>query len=145
MCGLSLNKADFKRKEKKNTGGFPGGPMVKNPPAISRNMGSIPDLGKSHIEKKINGKKLGGKEPKTRAGVISRGSRIGKSSPRRQKSVMGPQEGAHDWKEVLGAFWRWSEASFLICIYLALLGLSCHMQDLRSSLKHVGSSPPTRD
>ena len=59
--------------------------------------------------------------------------------------MMGPQEGAHDWKEVPGAFWRWSEASFLICIYLAVLGLGCHMQDLQSSLKHVGSSPPTRD
>jgi len=50
---LSFNKADFKRKgKKKKPGGFPGGLVVKNPPANAGNMGSIPDLGKSHIEKK---------------------------------------------------------------------------------------------
>ena len=27
---------------------FPGGPVVKNPPAITGNMGSIPGLGRSH-------------------------------------------------------------------------------------------------
>ena len=31
------------------TAGFPGGSVVKNPPANAGNMGSIPDLGGSHV------------------------------------------------------------------------------------------------
>ena len=29
--------------------GFPGGPVVKNPPANARDMGSVPDLGRFHM------------------------------------------------------------------------------------------------
>ena len=35
------------RKNKKQ--GFPGGPVVKNPPANAGNTGSSPGLGKSHM------------------------------------------------------------------------------------------------
>ena len=31
------------------TTGFPGGSVVKNPPASARDVGSIPGLGKSHM------------------------------------------------------------------------------------------------
>ena len=74
--------------------------MVKNLPANAGDTGSTPDLGRSHIKKKNF--LLGGKSQKTRAGVHSRGSRVGKSNPQGQKSVTGPQEGAREWKEVLG-------------------------------------------
>ena len=30
-------------------GGFPGGPVVKNPPVKARDIGSIPSLGRSHM------------------------------------------------------------------------------------------------
>ena len=33
----------------KNLGGFPGGLVVKNPPANTGDMGSIPDPGRSHM------------------------------------------------------------------------------------------------
>ena len=54
MCGLSLNKADCKRKKNKQnkTGDFPGGAVVKNLPANAGDTGSTPDLGRSHIKKK---------------------------------------------------------------------------------------------
>ena len=39
-----------KRKHKKlGMEGFPGGPVVKNPPPSARAMGSIPDLGRFHM------------------------------------------------------------------------------------------------
>ena len=34
---------------KNSTEGFPGGPVVKNPPANAGNMGSIPGSGRSHM------------------------------------------------------------------------------------------------
>ena len=34
---------------KKNAGGFPGGTVVKNPPASAGDMGSSPGLGRSHM------------------------------------------------------------------------------------------------
>ena len=33
----------------KDKEGFPGGPVVKNPPANARDTGLIPGLGKSHM------------------------------------------------------------------------------------------------
>ena len=36
-------------KEKKKLRDFPGGTVVKNPPANAGNMGSIPGLGRSHM------------------------------------------------------------------------------------------------
>ena len=33
----------------KSSRDFPGGPVVKNPPANAGNMGLIPNLGKSHV------------------------------------------------------------------------------------------------
>ena len=35
---------------KKWAGGFPGGPVVKNPPANAADMGSVPGQGPSHHE-----------------------------------------------------------------------------------------------
>ena len=43
----SLDKGDGKSKE--ICGGFPGGPVVKNPPCNARDTGSIPGLGRSHM------------------------------------------------------------------------------------------------
>ena len=37
------------RAFKDGLSGFPEGPVVKNLPANARDMGSIPDLGKSHV------------------------------------------------------------------------------------------------
>ena len=49
---MYLNKAEIKRWKKKkkellnpNNGGFPGGPVVKNPPVNAGDMDSIPGLG----------------------------------------------------------------------------------------------------
>ena len=36
--------------KKKNLGGFPGGSVVKNPPANAEDTGLIPDEGRSHIK-----------------------------------------------------------------------------------------------
>ena len=36
-------------KSKNKTEGFPGDSVVKNPPASAGDMGSIPDLGQSHM------------------------------------------------------------------------------------------------
>ena len=36
---------------KRNQQGFPGGPVVKNPPANAGDTGSIPGLGRSHVLK----------------------------------------------------------------------------------------------
>ena len=35
--------------KKLKTGDFPGGAVVKNPPANARDTGSSPDLGRSHM------------------------------------------------------------------------------------------------
>ena len=34
---------------KKHWGGFPGGPVIKNPPAIAKDIGVIPDPRRSHV------------------------------------------------------------------------------------------------
>ena len=43
----SLNKGDGKSKEIR--GGFPGGPVVKNPPCNARDTSSIPGPGRLHM------------------------------------------------------------------------------------------------
>ena len=43
----SLNKGDGKSKEIR--GGFPGGPVVKNPPCNARDTSLIPGPGRSHM------------------------------------------------------------------------------------------------
>ena len=35
--------------EVRRVAGFPGGSVVKNPPAYAGDMGLIPDLGRSHV------------------------------------------------------------------------------------------------
>ena len=42
-------KVSFKTKVKNNTLGFPGGAVVKNPPANAGDTGSSPGLGRSHM------------------------------------------------------------------------------------------------
>ena len=39
----------MKGKVKSGDGDFPGGPVVKNPPANAGDRGSIPGLGRSHM------------------------------------------------------------------------------------------------
>ena len=41
LCGLSLLRANYRD--------FPGGAVVKNPPANAGNMGSSPGQGRSHM------------------------------------------------------------------------------------------------
>ena len=43
----SLHKGDGKSKEM--LGGFPGGPVVKNPPCTARDTNLIPGPGRSHM------------------------------------------------------------------------------------------------
>ena len=43
------HKCAQKEREKKNKRGFPGGSMVKNPPANAGDMGSVLGLGRSHM------------------------------------------------------------------------------------------------
>ena len=37
-----------------HSGGFPGGPVVKNPAANAGDMGSIPGLGRSHLLEQLS-------------------------------------------------------------------------------------------
>ena len=46
---LAAKKKKKKPKDKLEEGGLPGSSVVKHPPANASNMGSIPDLGRSHI------------------------------------------------------------------------------------------------
>ena len=47
LCNqLYFNKKNFKKGQLRD---FPGDSVVKSPPANARDMGSIPDLGKSHM------------------------------------------------------------------------------------------------
>ena len=39
----------FLKKRKMEYRGFPGGSVVKNPPANARDMGAIPGLGRLHV------------------------------------------------------------------------------------------------
>ena len=45
MFTVSLNTLEFKRVQE----GFPGGAVVKNPPANAGDMGSSPGPGRSHM------------------------------------------------------------------------------------------------
>ena len=44
-----INKIKFKNSKKKRKWGFPGGAVVKNPPANAGDTGSSPGLGRSHM------------------------------------------------------------------------------------------------
>ena len=47
--GPSLQVFDYRIMPKRNKGGFPGGAVVKNPPANAEDTGSSPGLGRSHM------------------------------------------------------------------------------------------------
>ena len=46
---VSVYQAAFWFYKKMYALDFPGGPMVRNPPANAEDMGSVPSLGKSHM------------------------------------------------------------------------------------------------
>ena len=46
---VSAIKSKFQEAEDRLSLGFPGDSVLKNPPANAVDMGSIPDLGRSHI------------------------------------------------------------------------------------------------
>ena len=46
---LTEYRREYNVEKKKNPWDFPGGAVVKNPPANAGNMGSIPGLGRSHM------------------------------------------------------------------------------------------------
>ena len=46
---FSLDYQERQGTSKKCLWGFPGGPVVKNPPANAGDMGSSPGLGRSHM------------------------------------------------------------------------------------------------
>ena len=45
----ALQEDSVSYKKSKNSGDFPGGPVVKNPPANAGDTGSIPGPGGSHV------------------------------------------------------------------------------------------------
>ena len=46
---LVISKSEEAKKKPKTVRDFPGGTVVKNPPASAGDMGSIPGLGRSHM------------------------------------------------------------------------------------------------
>ena len=49
ILAIQLIESDVLNWDKKRKVDFPGGPVVKNLPANARDMGWIPDLGRSHM------------------------------------------------------------------------------------------------
>ena len=51
---LQLHLLNNAIKKKKKDQGFPGGSVVKNPPANAGDTGSVPNLGRSHMPRQLN-------------------------------------------------------------------------------------------
>ena len=50
LCDMAKRKKIKLFREKEISLGFPGGSMVKNPSASAEDKGSVPDLGRSHMQ-----------------------------------------------------------------------------------------------
>ena len=49
LLGAGVEEGSIKKSNQNEEQGFPGGTVVKNPPAYAGDTGSIPGLGRSHM------------------------------------------------------------------------------------------------